>query len=149
MQSNENYVNTRKSKRESFQTLILMIFAYILVPQTPPKSGWHSTCFRHFRQDTSKMSPRCPQAVPRSLQDTSKRPLRPPKTPPRRLWTAQRCLQAASSCSETPQECYKIEGFEKSVNFYFFSFDVSSFFMFSGFPWRGKGQAPLSKQFIC
>ena len=133
-----------------------MIFASILALKTPPKSGAPSIFFRHFPQDTSKMPPRRPKTPPRHLQDASKALqeasktcLRPPKTPPRRLWTAQRRLQAASSCPETPQECYKIEGFEKSVNFLCFSFDFSSFFMFSGFLWRGKGRTPLSKQFSC
>ena len=135
---------------------ILMIFASILALKTHPKSRAPSTFFRHFPQDTSKMPPRCPKTPPRHLQDASKTlqeasktPLRPPKTSPRRLWTAQRRLQAASSCLETPPKCYKIETFEKSLNFHCFSFNFSSFFMFSGFPWRGKGQTPLSKQFIC
>ena len=103
---------------------ILMIFASILALKTFPKNSCPSTFFRHFPQDTSKMPPRRPKMPPRHLQDASKTlqeasktALRPPKTPPRRLWTAQRRLQAASSCPETPQECYKIEGFEKSVNF--------------------------------
>ena len=135
---------------------ILMIFASILALKTLPKNRSPSTFFRHFPQDTSKMPPRRPKMPPRHLQDASKTlqeasktALRPPKTPPRRLWTAQRRLQAASSCLETPQKCYKIETFEKSLNFHCFSFNFSSFFMFSGFPWRGKGQTPLSKQFIC
>jgi len=133
-----------------------MIFASILALKTLPKNRSPSTFFRHFPQDTSKMPPRRPKTPPRHLQDASKALqeasktcLRPPKTPPRRLWTAQRRLQAASSCLETPQECHKIETFEKSLNFHCFSFDFSSFFMLSGFPWRGKGQTPLSKQFIC
>ena len=103
-----------------------------------------------------KTRPRCPKTPPRRLQDASetlqeasKTPLRPPKTSPRRLWTAQRRLQGASSCFETPPKSYKIETFEKSLNFHCFSSNFSSFFMFSGFPWRGKGQTPLSKQFIC
>ena len=95
-------------------------------------------------------APKTPQDASKTLQEASKTPLRPPKAPPRCLWTAQRRLQAASSCPETLQECYKIEGFEKSVNFRCFSFDFSSFFMFSGFLWRGgKGRTPLSKQFTC
>ena len=133
-----------------------MIFASILAPKTLPKNRAPSTFFRHFPQDTSKMPPRRPKTPPRHLQDASKTlqeasktALRPPKTPPRRLWTAQRRLQAASSCLETPPKCYKIETFEKPLNFHCFSFNFSSFFMFSGFPWRGKGQTPLSKQFIC
>ena len=109
---------------------ILMIFASILALKTLPKNRFPSTFFRRFPQDMS----RCPQDVPRRLQDTSKTPLRPPKTSPRRLWTAQRRLQAASSCRETPQEYYKIERFEKSLNFHCFSFDFSSFFMLPGFP---------------
>ena len=135
---------------------ILMIFASILAFKTLPKNKFPSTFFRHFPQDTSKMPPRRPKMPPRHLQDASKTlqeasktPLRPPKTSPRRLWTAQRRLQAASSCLETPPKCYKIETFEKPLNFHCFSFNFSSFFMFSGFPWRGKGQTPLSKQFIC
>ena len=96
-----------------------------------------------------KTPPRHLQDASKTLQEASKTALRPPKTPPRRLWTAQRRLQAAPSCFETPQECHKIETFEKSLNFHRFSFDFSSFFMLSGFPWRGKGQTPLSKQFIC
>ena len=43
----------------------------------------------------------------------------------------------------------KIETFGKSLNFHRFSFDFSSFFVFAGFPWRGKGQTLLSKQSIC
>ena len=120
---------------------ILMIFASILAPKTFLKSGFPSTFFRHFPQDISKMAPRSPKTPPRHLQDTSKALqeasktcLRPPRAPPRRLWTAQRRLQAASSCFETPLECYKIETFEKSLNFHCFSFNFSSFFMFSGFP---------------
>ena len=104
----------------------------------------------------STFSPRRVQDAPRRLQDgsktlqeASKTPLRPPKTSPRRLWTAQKRLQAASSCLETPPKCYKIETCEKSLNFHCFSFKFSSFFMFSGFPWRGKGQTSLSKQFMC
>ena len=111
---------------------------------------------RHFFDIFPKTRPRCPKTPPRHLQDApktlqeaSKTPLRPPKTSPRRLWTAERHLQAASSCLETPQKCDKIETFEQSLNFHCFSSDFSSFFMFSGFPWRGKGQTPLSKQFIC
>ena len=133
-----------------------MIFASILAFKNPSKSEFPSTFFRHFPQDTSKMPPRRPKMPPRHLQDASKTlqeasktALRPPKTPPRRLWTAQRRLQAASSCLETPQECHKIETFEKSLNFHRFSFNFSSFFVFSGFPWRGKGQTLLSKQLIC
>ena len=135
---------------------ILMIFAFMLALKTPPKSGVHSTFFRHFSQDTSKMPPSHPKTLPRhlqgaskTLQEASKTTLRPSKTPPGRLWTAQRHLQAASSCLETPQEYHKIESFEKSSNFLCFSSDFSTFFMLSGFPWRGKGQTPLSKQFIC
>ena len=131
---------------------ILMIFASILALKTLPKKWLPSTFFDIF----PKTRPRCPKTPPRHLQDASKTlqeasktPLRPPKTSPRRLWTAQRRLQAASSCLETPPKCYKIETFEKSLNFHCFSFNFSSFFMFSGFPWRGKGQTPLSKQFIC
>ena len=133
-----------------------MICVSILALKTPPKSRAHSTFFRHFPQDTFKMPPRRPKMPPKHLQDASKTlqeasktALRPPKTPPRRLWTAQRRLQAASSCLETPQKCHKIETFEKSSNFHCFSSDSSSFFMFSGFPWKGKGQTPLIKQFIC
>ena len=44
---------------------------------------------------------------------------------------------------------FEVKIFEKSSNFHCFSSDFSSFFMLSGFPWRGKGQTPLSKQFIC
>ena len=135
---------------------ILMIFASILALKTLPKNSRPSTFFRHFPQDTSKMPPRRPKTPPRhfqdaskTLQEASKTLLRPPKTSPSRLWTAQRRLQAASSCLETPPKCYKIETFEKSLNFHCFSLNFSSFFMFSGFPWRGKGQTPLSKQFIC
>ena len=133
-----------------------MIFASILALKTLPKNRRPSTFFRHFPEDTSKMPLRRPKTPPRHLQDASKTlqeasktSLRPPKTSPRRLWTAQRRLQAASSCLETPPKCHKIETFEKSLNFHCFSFNFSSFFMFSGFPWRGKGQTPLSKQFIC
>ena len=133
-----------------------MIFASILALKTLPKNRLPSTFFRHFPQDTSKMPPRRPKTPPRHLQDASKTlqeasktPLRRPKTPPGRLWTAQRRLQAASSCLETRQEYHKIERFEKSSNFFCFSSDFSIFFMFSGFPWRGKAQTPLSKQFIC
>ena len=111
---------------------------------------------RHFFGIFPKTCPRCPKTPPRHLQDASKTlqkasktPLRPPKTSPRRLWTAHKRLQAASSCLETPPKCYKIETCEKSLNFHSFSFKFSSFFMFSGFPRRGKGQTPLSKQFIC
>ena len=122
-------------------------------PKTPPRHLQDaSKTFQEASKTplrTLKTPPSHLQDASKTLQEASKTPLRPPKTSPRHLWTAQRCLQAASSCSETPEECYKIEGFEKSVNFHFFSFDVSSFFMFSGFPWRGKGQTPLSKQFIC
>ena len=78
--------------------------------QNPSKSGFPSTFFRHFPQDTSKMPPRRPKMPPRHLQDApktlqeaSKTALRPPKTSPRRLWTAQRRLQVASDCSETLQ----------------------------------------------
>ena len=109
---------------------ILMIFASILALKTPPKSLVHSTIFRHFPQDTSKMPPGRPKMPPRHLQDASKTlqeasktALRPPKTPPRRLWTAQRRLPAASNCRETPQESYKFERFEKSSNCHCFSFD--------------------------
>ena len=101
-----------------------MIFASILALKTLPKSGVHSTFFRHFPQDTSKMPPRRPKMSPRHLQDASetlqeasKTVLRLPKMPPRRLWTAQRRLQAASICLETPQEYHKIESLEKSSNF--------------------------------
>ena len=135
---------------------ILMIFASIFALKTLPKNSVPSTFFRHFPQDTSKMPPRRPKMPPRHLQDASKTLqeasktlLRRPKTPPGRLWTTQRHLQAASSCLETPQEYRKIESFEKSSNFQCFSSDFSTFFMLSGFPWRGKGQTPLSKQFIC
>ena len=135
---------------------ILVIFASILALENPFKSRAPSTFFRHFPQDTSKMPPRRPKTPPRHLQDASKTlqeasktPLRHPKMPPGCLWTAQRHLQAASSCLETPQEYHKIESFEKSLNFLCFSFDFSIFFMLSGFPWREKGQTPLSKQFIC
>ena len=89
---------------------------------------------RPFFDIFPKTRPRCPQDAPRRLQDTSKTPLRPskkpprrlqdpPKTPPRHLWTAQRRVQAASSCREIPQEYYKFERFEKSSNFHCFSFD--------------------------
>ena len=64
-------------------------------------------------QDASKTTPRRLEDPPRSLEDGSKTP----KMPPRRLWTAQRRFQAASSCRETPQENYKFERFEKSLNF--------------------------------
>ena len=133
-----------------------MIFVSILALKTAMKNRVPSTFFRHFSQDTSKMPPRRPKTPPRHLQDASKTLqeasktlLRRPKTPPGRLWTTQRHLQAASSCLETPQEYHKIESFEKSSNFLCFSSDFSTFFMLSGFPWRGKGQTPLSKQFIC
>ena len=135
---------------------ILMIFASFLAVYNPFKSPSPLTFFRHFPQDTSKMPPSRPKTPPRHLQDASKAlqeasktPLRRPTTPPGRLWTAQRRLQADSSCPETPQECYKIEGFEKSVDFLCFSFDFFLLFMFSGFLWRGKGRTPLSKQFGC
>ena len=128
---------------------ILMIFSSILAFKTLPKNRGPSTFFRHFPQDTSKMPPRHPKTPPRHLQDASKTlqeasktPLRPPKTSPRRL-------QAASSCLETPPKCYKIGGFEKSMMFQCFSCDFSSFFIFSGFLWRGKRQTSLSKQFSC
>ena len=100
--------------------------------QNPSKKWGALAFFRHFSQDTSKMPPRRPKTPPRHLQDASKTlqeasktALRPPKTPPRRLWTAQRRLQAASSCRETPQEYYKFERFEKSLNFHCFSFDLT------------------------
>ena len=119
-------------------------------------SNFNDCCLHFGSQNLSKkstplnlfstFSPRHVQDAPRRLQDTSKTPPRPPKTSPRRLWTAQRRLQPTSSCPETPQECYKIERFEKSVNFGDFR---SIFHNFSGFLSRGKGQTPLSKQFIC
>ena len=128
---------------------ILLIFASILALKNPSKRWFPSTFFRHFPQDTSKIPPRRPKTPPRHLQDgfktlqeASKTALRPPKTPPRRLWTAQRRLQAASSCLETPQECHKIETFEKSLNFHRFSFDFSSFFVFFGRPMERKRADP-------
>ena len=119
--------------------------------KTPVKSScifntkFYDFCF-HFgsRNPSKKLTPLNIFSTfsSRNVQDA-------PKTSPRRLWTPQRRLQAASSCLEAPQKCYKVETFEKSLNFHCFSSDFSSFFMFSGFPWRGKGQTPLSKQFIC
>ena len=60
--------------------------------------------------------------------------------PPRRLWTAQRRLQAASSCLETPPKCYKIETFEKSLNIHCFSFNFSSFSCFQASHGEEKGR---------
>ena len=131
-------------------------FQRFLPPFWFPKSLSKSGSPRPFFDIFPKTRPRCRKTPPRHLQDASKTlqeasktPLRRLKTPPGRLWTAQRRLQAASTCLETPQEYHKIESFEKSSNFLCFSSDFSTFFMLSGFPWRGKGQTPLSKQFIC
>ena len=88
--------------------------------QNPSQKVMPLDLFSIFSPRHVQDAPRRVQDALKPLQDTSKTPLRPPKTPPRRLWTAQRRLQAASSCPETPQECYKIEGFEKSVNFLVF-----------------------------
>ena len=128
-------------------------FCFHFGSQNPSKKltplNLFSTFFPKHVQDAPKTPPRHLQDASKTLQEASKTPLRRPKTPPGRLWTAQRRLQAASSCLETPQEYHKIESFEKSSNFLCFSSDFSTFFMLSGFPWRGKGQTPLSKQFIC
>ena len=131
-------------------------FLWFLLPFSLSKPFQKTDPLRHFFDIFPKTCPRCPQDAPRHVQDASKTrqeasktALRLPKTPPRRRWTAQRRLQAASSCLETPQEGHKIERFEKFLNFHRFSFDFSSFFVFSGFPWRGKGHTLLSKQFIC
>ena len=78
MKNRKNYVEKRQLKQVAFLMRILMIFASILalkiLSKMLSKSWAHSTCFRHFSQDTSKMPPRCP-----------KTPRRPSKKPPRRL----------------------------------------------------------------
>ena len=117
--------------------------------QNPSKKMIPLDLFSTFSQDTSKMPqdasktpPRRFSGPPRSLQDASKTPQDAPRQPK----DASKLPQVAL---KHPPKCYKIETFEKSLNFHCVSSDFSSFFIFSGFPWRGKGQTPLSKQLIC
>ena len=74
-----------------------MIFACIVVPETPPQNEIPSTICGHFLQDTSKMHPRCP--------------LDAPKTPPRHLYEPPGHLQVAygqpKDASKLPQVALK------------------------------------------